>query len=416
MLIEFRVSNYRSIQKEQVLSLIANKNKIFKQNTFETNDFTLLKSVVIYGANAAGKSNIIKAISCVKQIVLTSAQTQRGFSLPITPFLLGDEEGKPSEFELSFIAKSPKTDDNIRYRYGFKANKTQILEEWLFAYPNNRMQKWFQRAFDEKEKKYEYEFGSNFLGEKKLWQNSTRENALFLSTAVQLNSEQLKPVFDWFLSKLQVSDVSGFDNSTGVSVDMIEKHKEQFVEYLKVADLDIESVDIKKEKISIENLPAEIPEQVKKDLEGKIIVDIKTIHLKQNGQKVEFDLEKLESDGTQRFFRFLGPIMHILERGKIFIIDELNTSFHPLMTKLIISLFHDPNINKNNAQLIFTTHETSILSDEIFRKDQIYFCEKENKASKLYSMSDFKGLREGIDFEKSYLLGRFGALPNIKEI
>ena len=139
------------------------------------------------------------------------------------------------------------------------------------------------------------------------------------------------------------------------------------------------------------------------------------MHLDQQGQPIEFDMV-LESEGTREFFRFLVPIINIFQKGGILIIDELHNHLHPLMTKFIINLFHNENINKNNAQLIFTTHETSILDKDIFRKDQIYFCEKQNKATKLYAMSDFKGLRENIDFEKSYLLGRFGALPNLGQI
>lgn len=124
----------------------------------------------------------------------------------------------------------------------------------------------------------------------------------------------------------------------------------------------------------------------------------------------------LESDGTRKFFTFLGPILDTLYKGKILIIDELHNHLHPTMTRFIIELFHNEKINTKNAQLIFTTHETSVLSKDIFREDQIYFCEKQNKATIIYSMSDFKGLRKNIDYEKSYLLGRFGALPRLKSI
>ncbi len=142
---------------------------------------------------------------------------------------------------------------------------------------------------------------------------------------------------------------------------------------------------------------------------------VKTTHLNQKGQAIDFNMD-LESDGTQKFFTFLGPVLETLRSGRILIIDELHNHLHPSMTRFIIELFHNDKINTKNAQLIFTTHETSVLSKDIFRKDQIYFCEKQNKATKIYSMSDFKGLRENIDYEKSYLLGRFGALPRIKNI
>ena len=413
MLIELKMKNCFSIQEEQTLSLIANNDKQLKDNTFQAANLTLLKSVAIYGANAAGKSNIVKIMQAIKAIVLQSALMQRGTDFPLTPFLLGNDEEKPSEFEISFIM------ENLKYKYGFTATKEKILEEWLFAYPNGRMQQWFLRAYDEKNDKYQYKFGSKFLGEKKLWENSTRENALFLSTAIQLNSRQLRPVFDWFLGRFNMSSIDGFDNALDITIKTFNKNPEKILKYLKVADLDIEDLNIEEKDIEFEQLPLKFPDRLKELMERSNQkpkqVEIKTTHLNQQGQPVEFNM-RLESDGTQKFFEFLGPVFRTLERGSILIIDELHNSFHPLMTKFIISLFHNENINKNNAQLIFTTHETSILDKDILRKDQIYFCEKQNKATKLYAMSDFKDLKDNIDFEKSYLLGRFGALPNLGQI
>lgn len=413
MLIELKMKNCFSIQGEQVLSLVASNDKQLKGNTFQADNLTLLKSVAIYGANAAGKSNIVKIMEAIKVMVLQSATIQRGIEFPLMPFLLGEDKEKPSEFEISFMA------ENVKYRYGFAATRKKILEEWLFAYPNGRMQQWFLRSYDKKNDKYQYEFGSKFLGEKKLWENSTRENALFLSTAIQLNSKQLRPVFDWFLGKFNMSSINGFDNALDITLEAFNENPKEILKYLKVADLDIEYLKVEEKDIGFEQLPLKFSDRLKalmkKSNQKPKQVEIKTTHLNQQGQPIEFNMQ-LESDGTQKFFKFSGPIFHTLKQGNTLIIDELHNSLHPLMTKFIINLFHNDKINKNNAQLIFTTHETSILDKDIFRKDQIYFCEKQNKATKLYAMSDFKGLRENIDFEKSYLLGRFGALPNLGQI
>lgn len=417
MLIEFRVKNFYSIQDEQIFSLVANRQKEHKNNTFilKNDNLTLLKSAAIYGANAVGKSNLIKAFSVMKEIVLKSAMVQRGEKLPTLPFLLGDNLDEVSEFELSFIAQ------NVKYTYGFSTSQEQIFNEWLFAYPNGRRQTIFTRKFNEKTKQYIYE-DRNLLGSKKLWENSTRENALFLSTAIHLNSQQLKPVFDWFLYNSDISGIGGFTfrNSLDVTIDVFKKQPKELLECLRAADLDIENLKIDEQEIGLQDLPSNIPneavEMLKKSQNNKIWrVDIKTTHLNQQGKAIDFDIN-LESDGTRQFFAFLGPILDTLDKGKILIVDELHNHLHPAMTKFIINLFHNEKINKKNAQLIFTTHETSILHKDIFRKDQIYFCEKQNKASKFYSLSDFKGLRENIDYEKSYLLGRFGALPNLREI
>lgn len=193
MLIEFRVKNFYSIQDEQVFSLVASSQKQHKSNTFQIKNekLTLLKSATIYGANAAGKSNFINAFITMADIVIASAIVQRGNKMPILPFLLGQNENEPTEFEMSFLTQG------IRYRYGFSTTQDKIIKEWLFAYPNGRVQQLFLRTYDEKNNEYTYE-DRNLTGEKKLWEKSTRENALFLSTAIQLNNQQLKPVFDWF--------------------------------------------------------------------------------------------------------------------------------------------------------------------------------------------------------------------------
>lgn len=414
MLIEFRVKNFYSIQDEQVFSLVANSQKQHRNNTFnfESEKLTLLKSAAIYGANAAGKSNFIKAFAAMNEIVVKSAIVQRGEKLPILPFLLGDGKDKPTEFEVSFIAQ------NIRYRYGFSATEDRVFDEWLVAYPNGMEQEWFSRYYNKKTTKDDYEFGENFIGEKELWKKSTRENALFLSTAIQLNSEQLKSIFDWFLM-LNVSRGFGdFDNSLDITINIFKKQPKEIIRYLKAVDLDIENLQIDERDVNMEELPLNFPSEMKEMMKkSKNIkeIRIKTTHLDQHDKLVDLNMN-LESDGTQKFFNFLGPILDTLYKGKILIIDELHNHLHPTMTRFIIELFHNEKINTKNAQLIFTTHETSVLSKDIFREDQIYFCEKQNKATTIYSMSDFEGLRENIDYEKSYLLGRFGALPRLKSI
>lgn len=409
MLIEFRVKNFHSIQDEQVFSLVASSQKQHISNTFniESEKLTLLKSAAIYGANAAGKSNFIKAFAAMK--ILITRSNQRGDKLPITPFLLGDNERKPTEFEISFISQS------VRYRYGFSVTQDKVVGEWLFAYPNGKMQQLFLRTYDNKTKEYTYE-DRNLIGEKKLWEKATRENALFLSTAIQLNNEQLNPIFDWFKT-INIGLANGFRNWLEINIKTYKNSSQQILNYLKCADLDIEFLKIDEQDVEFDKLPSELKEMITKSKNARIKqVDIKTTHLNQQGKPIDFDMMNLESDGTKRFFSFLGPILYTLNKGKILIIDELHNRLHPTITRFIIELFHNEKINTKNAQLIFTTHETSVLSKDIFRKDQIYFCEKQNKATKIYSMSDFKGLRKNIDYEKSYLLGRFGALPRLKSI
>lgn len=425
MLIEFRVENFLSIQDEQILSMMASKdNTFFDSHTNGDKKLALLKSSVIYGANASGKSNIVKALQTMKTIVISSAKKQRGDKLPIIPFLLGDEDNKPTKFEIIFIQNDTK------YQYGFILNSEKILEEWLLVFgESNRAQKWFERIYNEKEEKYNYSFGAKFLGSKQLWAENTRDNALFLSVAIQLNNEQLKPVFDFFNLKLQIANSQGWDNGINITINEYEKNKELINNFFKIADLDIEGVEIKTSDIDenslppdIQILPQEIKEKIIKEVKNirelknaKILEDISFMHLSQNNQ-IKFLNFKDESDGTQKFFNLIGIWIKSLKRGNILIIDELNTHLHPLMTKFLVNLFHNENLNKSNAQLIFTTHDTSILNQDVFRRDQIWFCEKQNKATKLYPLSDFKVRKDKTNLENDYLLGRFGALPYFKEI
>ncbi|MFY4690255.1 AAA family ATPase [Campylobacter jejuni] len=420
MLIEFRVENFLSIQDEQVLSMVASSDNTFlTSHTNNDKKLKLLKSSVLYGANASGKSNIIKALAIMKKIVISSANGQRGDKLPIIPFLLGNEDNKPTKFEIIFIQNDTK------YQYGFILNSEKILEEWLLVFgKSNRAQKWFERIYNEKEEKYNYSFGAKFLGSKQLWENSTRDNALFLSVAIQLNNEQLKPVFDFFLKYIRVTCTDSWNDGQEVTIDILRQDKQKIIHYLKQADLDIEDIiieekEIDKTSLMQENIPQEIKQMMQTDLEKGARLkktDIKTIHTNQQGKQILFDMLALESQGTRKFFELIGPWIEALDQGYTIVVDELNTHLHPLMTKFLVNLFHNKDLNKSNAQLIFTTHDTSILNQEVFRRDQIWFCEKQNKATKLYPLSDFKVRKDKTNLESDYLLGRFGALPYLKEI
>ncbi|EAI3388918.1 ATP-binding protein [Campylobacter coli] len=420
MLIEFRVENFFSIQDEQVLSMTTNNDNTFlNSHTNSDKKLTLLKSSVIYGANAAGKSNIIKALGIMKEIVISSATWQRGKKLPVTPFLLGKEDDKPTKFEIIFMQ------DNTRYQYGFILTSEKILEEWLLVFgESNRAQKWFERIYNEKEGRYDYSFGAKFLGSKQLWAENTRDNALYLSVATQLNSEQLKSIFDFFLNHLKITCLDKWNDGKKVTINILKQDKQKIIDYLKFVDLDIEDIEIEEKELDTDILmhpmfPKEIKQAIQVDLEkgAKLTqTDIHTIHTNQQGEKITFDMDTAESKGTLKFFNLIGPWVDALKRGYTIVIDELNTHMHPLMTKFLVELFHNKTLNKNNAQLIFTTHDTSILNQKVFRRDQIWFCEKQNKATKLYPLSDFKVRKDKTNLENDYLLGRFGALPYFQDI
>jgi len=417
MLIEFTVKNFRSIKESQTLSLAKAKgNELEQTNCFlpeAPGSIELVRSAAIYGANAAGKSNVIKALDAMGRIVLKSASSQEGDDIPVSPFLFDElSEEEPSEFEIIFIS------EGIRYQYGFTATCKNILEEWLIAYPKGRPQKWFNRAFDSETKSQVFKFGDSLLGQKSVWQQATRSNALLLSTAIQLNSEQLKPAYNWFRKKLRVASSGDWGPSFTASLCQKDNSKNKILSFLKSADFDIYDIQIDKEKFDPDSLPDEIPEEARgkiiEDLEGKDFLDIKTVHKTSNDNLVSLDFDE-ESAGTQKFFSFAGPWLETLREGYILVIDELHDSLHPNMVKYLVNLFHNTNTNPNNAQLIFTTHETSILNQEVFRRDQIWFCEKDaEQVSSLYPLTDFSPRKERENIELGYLSGRYGALPFIR--
>jgi len=412
MLIDFKVKNYRSIKDEQDLSMLSTKQKEhIDTHTFHSDTTTkmgLLKTAAIYGANAAGKSNFIKALKTMQEIVINSMSTyQRGHLLPVKPFLFDVEtKNEPTEFEVSFIT------DNVRYQYGFSATQERVVEEWLIAYPKGRPQNWFARVLNTETDapSYDWQFGEKFTGQKQLWQESTRDNALFLSTAIHLNSEQLKPVYDWFDKTLRITGVSGWSPKFTIRLCQEENYKNKVLDFLRTADMDIEDIEI-------EDRSSEFAKKKDAGILSAFVnpISVKMMHKDTSGNNVALDLTD-ESDGTQKLFAFIGPWLDSLEKGHVLLIDELHDNFHPLMVKFLVDLFHSNLTNKSNAQLIFTTHETSILSQDVFRRDQIWFCEKKNKATELYSLVEFKARKGVTDLEKAYLSGRYGALPYFKNI
>ncbi|WP_200201958.1 AAA family ATPase [Neisseria weaveri] len=415
MFIEFSVTNFRSFCNSQTLSLVKSKGNELPDNAFEVEgikDLDLLHSAAIYGANASGKSNLLKSIRAMKQIV--TATSQRGSKLPITPFKLNkDSISKPTEFEVVFIV------DNVRYQYGFSATEEKIFEEWLFAYPKGRAQKWFERIWSSEKNQYQWQFGNFLTGTKQVWQNATRENALFLSTAVQLNSEQLKPLFDWFKETLRFSSVGGFGPEYSASLCM-ENRKEEILKFMHAADLNISDINIETEDFSPSALPNDMPEPLREiiidGMKDKKMMNIQTIHLDSQGNSIRFDLEE-ESDGTQKFFAFAGPWLDVLTNGYVLFVDELHDNLHPKLVQFLVGLFHSKKTNPKNAQLIFTTHETSILNQDVFRRDQVWFCERnQEQETVVYPLSDFSPKKGKENLEAAYLSGRYGALPFLRSL
>lgn len=420
MLIEFSVRNYRSFWKRQSLKMTADsKPELRDQNTFEAGVSgvpDLLRSVVVYGPNAAGKSNLVQAMQFMQDFVMLSAkESQEGEKIDLRPFLFNEQgSAMPCEFEVLFIQ------DGIRYQYGFAATQDHVSEEWLFAYPIGRPQGWFARKFDPKTKKENWAFSTKFTGPKKLWQEATRKNALFLSTAIQLNCEQLKPVFSWF-QRLEVIE-HGTYLLPGFSIEQCldDKGKETILDFMNAADLSIKDIDVETRTFSDKDLPSDMPrvlkEELRKKMAGEKYAKVKFLHpVYKTNNLVWLPIEE-ESDGTQKLFAYAAPWLDLLSEGRILFVDEFDNNLHSKIIVFLLELLHNSKTNKKNGQVVFTTHNTSFLDQKLLRRDQVWFVEKnEQNATNLYPLSDFSP-RKGEALQKGYLQGRYGALPYISKV
>ncbi len=412
MLVEFRVKNFRSLRDEQVLSLVASRDKSLRDtNTLATSISAapmLLRSAVIYGANASGKSNLIKALQYMRGVVVESATViQPGQPFAVQPFRLDAQSAsEPSEFEITFLI------DGVRYQYGFAMTAQRIVSEHLLVYKAFKPQRWFTRQFDVDSGKDVYDFGPGLKGPKNLWEGATRTNSLFLSMAVQLNSEALRPVFDWFVNRLVIFNEQAQLNPH-ISIQMLKQAdgRKEICQFLSSADISIADIDVETRKVPGQavhfDLAAGKTEVRTEEMEEH---RLRFHHVTEQGRAV-FELPD-ESNGTRNLLFLAGPVLDILSKGLTLVIDELDTSLHTLLVRELVRLFHRPDINAGGAQLIFTTHDTSLLdAPDLLRRDQIWFVEKDrDQASSLVALSEFSP-RKNEALERGYLMGRYGGVP-----
>lgn len=384
MLIQFTVENHRSIKNPAVISFAASKDKSLESNLLHPDEKkTLLPVLALYGANAAGKSNVLHALKTMSDMVTGRASMlSKGKNLPWEPFAGND---KPTTFEVMYVYHQ------VRYVYGFSFDAERIYTEYLYHWPNGREALIFSRENGE------YEFREN-IAEQTTLAGRTPENKLYLVSSNNWNLAQTENAYQWFFRNLifimRQRDVSF------MTIQKIRKGEDQKARVLKellLADLGISDVSIDSTL-------------------GKLN-RITTTHriIREGGQIEYFRLPmEQESSGTKRFFAQIGFWLRALETGALLVVDEIERNMHPLLTRRLIEMVQDSTINSNGAQLLFTTHDAMLLDLDFFRRDQIWFAEKEEKscATELYSLASFSP-RKGENIRKGYLQGRFGAIPFI---
>jgi AAA15 family ATPase/GTPase len=427
MIVDFTVKNFRSIKEEQTLSLLAStstKDKESERTIHSPNEpnIRLLRSALIYGANASGKTNLLRSLSAFTYFILISSDLKVDDRIPIyAPYRLDkNSQGEPSRFELEFIS-----DDSIRYRYSVECTQVEVVFEELLFYPHKQEALLFSR-----EKGKPTKFGTQLRGPKKSIDSSTLENQLFLSKAANNNHEQLRGIYSFLKNSIRFHTGANSSNQHPSSFTTTKLWKDnqdpktfknQIINLLLSSDLGISDLVLEVDP-NIESkvtFPEFVPEEEKKQILEDLKARPMTYHKLYEGEEeignVRFELAE-ESDGTINMYEIAGKLIQILKNGWTLVVDELDSSMHTMLAAHIISLFEDPKINVNGAQLIAATHDVSLLDPELLKRDQIWFTEK-NKfgATELYSLDDFdkNQVRNDTNFGRWYLDGRFGALPLI---
>ena len=416
MIEEFNFGNFWSFKEEQTLNMTAAKIKsnnplLDSRNIIEIDDkLSLLKSKAIYGANASGKSNLIKALVTFIRIVTTSVKDDQVLAM-LDPFKLALETLKePTFFQLVFRM------NNIRYRYGFEADEHTIKSEWLFYTPKKREQVLFIREEQEiiKVNDKHFEEGSKLISLLDYDDENTlfRMNSLFLTSLASFGFGKIsKRIVKEIASIIVINGLGHSGMFTAASKALEDADKKKFIlDFLKNADTGI--MDLERIKLTKEELPDDIDEDFKEEVnKGNVVLSSRSLYDKKEKMgEVPFLFTSQESEGTIKMFELSPFIYSALNEGRTLVIDEFDSRFHPLLTQKIVELFN--SASNNNAQLVFTTHDTNLLGADVLRRDQIDFIEKDNYgASHLYTLVEIKGVRNNASFEKDYRQGKYGGVP-----
>lgn len=396
MLVNFTFKNFRSFKNEMTLSMVAAPIQELSAAVVKTCDEELLPVAVMYGANSSGKSNVLKALKGMRDVLLNSVKLNPKDRLEAEPFSLDLTSGnEPTSFEIQF------TLNGSRFRYGFDYTAEAVIAEWLYEKrPGEREFELFLRSGNE------FKISKTRFAEGLGKQSATPDNRLFVSLVAQLNGKVSQAILDWFSN---IDYMSGMDGKgyAGKTLEMLflkQNGASEITRFFEETNLGFMELDVETENGDEKNMKSETVHSIYDD-EGNDV-----------GVR-RFPTEKMESEGTKKIIEIAGPIFDAILNGKILIVDELDAKLHPFLTRKIISLFMDKGINSKGAQLIFATHDTNLLNIQYLRRDQIWFTEKDKSDSTdLYSLVEFRDdagnkVRNDRNIEKDYINGRFGAIP-----
>lgn len=401
MILKFSCSNHKSINKEVTYTAIAGKDNTFEDELKEYGKYRVLRSAAIYGANGSGKSNFLSALSFVKALVTNSIKHQPGQRVYQAPHKLSSEKN-PSTYDIQFVK------NDIRYAYGFSVQEHLIDEEYLYFFPNGRQVKIFER------KGMDVFPGDKYKNAFELSLQVLKSNRLFLSCAANYTDrEEIEDAFLFFHKDI-VFYSPDINNWTESSIKLMQENeviKDIFLRILDAFKTGIRDINVRFKKISTENMefPSDMPEVLKTMIKSS--KEANEIAAKLVYDKFETDLLTEESTGIKKLFEIICPIIDIIKTGKILVFDEIENGLHEAVVYEIIKLFKYAEKDQF-AQLIFSTHDTSLLNTNLFRRDQVWFTQLDDeRATDLYSLVEVKNVRKTENLEKGYMLGKYGAIP-----
>ena len=424
MIIQFKLANYRSIGGEQTLSFVAENARRHPDNLIPRDSYKLLKSVALFGANASGKSNLVKAIGAMRDFVRDSA-TRMNEGDPIEaaePFRLDPAlRDAPSRFEITFVT------DGIVYVYGFAVNRRRVNSEWLTATREGTAAVIFEfrRTFSNTSGSQEWKFNGFKEADENQMKDRTLENMLALSVGTQQKVEILRPVYRYMRDRIWTFDMSNELGEILMKTALLCQQSAEVCSSLSAllygADTGIEDIQIEATVRRMPETLTNMPEQFNDAFQAlkKLATTVPLPRIMASrhddmGNTVRFDFEDDESQGTQRFFAVAGPLLDALKTGAFVVVDELDASMHPLLTRRLLEMFQSAEANGNGAQLLFTTHDSSLLDQDLFRRDQIWLAEKCDGASTFFSLADIRPpIRNTESFLRNYLTGRYGGTPHL---
>lgn len=411
MLLRFRVANHRSFRDECALSLIgtADDDQCAARDTglrYKDRTVTALPVVGVFGANASGKTNLLRALRDMRSAVRTSfADWTKSPGVPREPFKLDPScAEETSLFEVDLLMGGARGRAPVRFTYGYELSDERVEAEWLHAYPGGERDVWFDREAERPDSEggeFVFSRSGGFTGKRDVLVELTRPDALFLSTAATLNDPQLSAVHRWFLDNLWLvtpgADIAARTDWTHRLITEGRRNKEyreRLLRLLEAADLGVAGLDLNPQTR-----------------------EVRLRHRTADGTDIPLDFLTEESFGTHAWFAFLGPMLSVLDSGSALLVDELDSSLHPTLAAEVVRLFQDPHSNPNGAQLIFTTHDATLLGsavlDRPLGRDQVWITTKSKSGTtELYPLTAAHPA-EGEDLERGYLRGKYGGVPRV---